>query len=104
MYEVRRPLKRRLRAEALARMARMVRLAVAAGDAPVAQRYAEAARRMGTRYRIRMPYEMRMIYCKRCKEFIPPGRGSRIRLGSGPRAIRVTCMRCGHTYRKVLGC
>lgn len=95
-------MKRRLRAEALARMAHMVRLAAAAGDAPVAQRYAKVARRMGTRHRVRMPYEMRMLFCKRCKEFIPPGRGSRIRLGSRPRAIRITCMRCGHTHRKML--
>lgn len=96
-------MKRRLRAEALARMADMMRLAVAAGDAPIAQTYAKAARRMGTRHRIRMPYEMRMLFCKKCKTFIPPGHGSRVRLGSRPRAIRITCMRCGHIYRKMLG-
>ena len=96
------PVRRRLRAEALDRMARMVRLAVAAGDGPAGQRYAGVARRMSTRHRLRMPYEMRMMFCKKCKTFIPPGSGSRVRLGSRPRAVRVTCRRCGHIYRKVL--
>ena len=96
-------MKRRRRDEAEAKMAQMIRLAVAAGDAPVAATYAKIAWRMATRHRLRMPYQMRMMFCKKCKEFIPPGRGSRVRLGSAPRGVRVTCGYCGHTYRKVLG-
>lgn len=93
---------RRRRTEAEARMAALIRLAVAAEE-PVATIYAKAAWQMATRHRLRMPYQMRMMFCKRCKMFIPPGRGSRVRLGSGPRAIRITCRYCSHTYRKVLG-
>ena len=83
-------------------MAGMIRLAVSAGEAPIAGWYARTAWRIATKHRIRMPYQMRMMFCKRCKSFIPPGYGSRVRLGSGPRAVRITCRYCGHTYRKIL--
>ena len=96
-------MKKHLREAALTRMAAMMRLAVATGESAAARSYAEAAWRMSTRYRLRMPYVMRMMFCKRCKTFIPPGSGSRVRLGSHPKAIRITCRYCGHTYHKMLG-
>ena len=98
-------MKRRLRAAALGRVARMMGLAVAAArNEPVlARRYAALAWRTCTKHRLRMPYEMRVMFCRRCKSFIPPGGGSRIRLGGGPpRAIRITCLYCGHTRRRIL--
>lgn len=98
-------MKRRLRAAALGRVARMMGLAVAAArNEPVlARRYAALAWRTCTKHRLRMPYEMRVMFCRRCKSFIPPGGGSRIRFGGGPpRAIRITCLYCGHTRRKIL--
>ncbi|MDQ4050970.1 MAG: hypothetical protein M3115_01820 [Thermoproteota archaeon] len=53
--------------------------------------------------RIRLPYEIRQLYCKRCKAFIVPGRTSRIRTGrSKTRAVRITCLKCNHTYRRIL--
>jgi len=50
-----------------------------------------------------MPYELRINFCKQCKNFIAPGINSRIRLGRTPlKAIRITCNFCEHTYRKVI--
>ena len=69
----------------------------------LAQRQAYLARRLSTKYRISMPYQMRMSFCKKCKNFIVPGVGSRIRIGRSPKkSIRVTCNFCGHIYRKII--
>jgi len=69
----------------------------------LAQRQAKMARRISTKYRIKMPYEIRMNFCKKCKMFIAPGVSSRIRLGrSTLKSVRITCNYCNHTYRKVI--
>ena len=69
----------------------------------LAQRQAFLAKKISTKYRIPMPYEMKICFCKKCKSFIAPGITSKIRLGrSTLKSIRVTCMFCGHTYRKAI--
>jgi ribonuclease P protein subunit RPR2 len=69
----------------------------------LAQRQAMLAKRLSTKYRIRMPYELRIHYCKKCKQFIVPGFTARIRIGrSSVKSIRVTCDFCNHTYRKII--
>lgn len=71
-------------------------------DPALSQRQAMLARMLSSRHKIRMPYELRLVFCKRCKLFMAPGLGSRIRLGRSPtRAVRITCRNCGHTYRKL---
>jgi ribonuclease P protein subunit RPR2 len=47
----------------------------------LSQRQAQIARRICTRHNIRMPYDLRIIFCKKCKSFIAPGINSKIRLG-----------------------
>ena len=47
----------------------------------LSQRQASIARRISSKYKIRMPYNLRMVFCKKCKSFIAPGINSRIRLG-----------------------
>jgi ribonuclease P protein subunit RPR2 len=72
-------------------------------DDILANYQAKLARKIAMRMRLRLPYEIRQLYCKRCKEFILPGISSRIRIGrSRLRAIRITCLKCGHIYHKVL--
>ena len=69
----------------------------------LSQRQAFLARRISTRHKIRMPYNLRMVFCKKCKSFIAPGINSRIRLGrSSVKSIRISCNLCGHTYRKII--
>ncbi len=69
----------------------------------LAQRQADLARKISTKYRITMPNEMRMSFCKKCKNFIVPGVSSRFRIGrSSQKSIRVTCSFCGHIYRKII--
>jgi len=72
-------------------------------DPDLSQRYASLARRISTKYKIRMPYHLRMVFCKKCKLFIAPGINSRIRLGrTSVKSIRISCNLCGHTYRKII--
>jgi ribonuclease P protein subunit RPR2 len=72
-------------------------------DDILANKQAKIAKKIAMRMRLRLPYEIRQLYCKRCKEFILPGISSRIRTGrSRLKAVRITCLKCGHIYRKVL--
>ncbi len=69
----------------------------------LAQRQASLAQKLSTKYRIKMPYEIRMTFCKKCKSFIAPGINSKIRLGrTSIKSIRISCNYCGHTYRKII--
>jgi len=69
----------------------------------LSQRQALLARRISTRHKIRMPFDLRMVFCKKCKSFIAPGVNSRIRLGrSSVKSIRISCNFCEHTYHKIL--
>jgi len=72
-------------------------------DEVLAGRQAILAKKIAMRHRVRLPYSIRQLFCKKCKAFIVPGRTARVRVGrSSARAVRVTCSRCGHTYRRVL--
>ena len=72
-------------------------------DPELSQRQASIARRISTRHKIRMPYYLRMVFCKKCKSFIAPGVNSRFRLGrASVKSIRISCNLCGHTYRKII--
>ena len=72
-------------------------------DPELSQRQASIARRISSKYKIRMPYNLRIVFCKKCKSFIAPGLNSRIRLGrASVKSIRISCNFCGHTYRKVI--
>jgi ribonuclease P protein subunit RPR2 len=81
----------------------LVQYALHEKDDLLAAKQARLAKKIATHRRIRLPYEIRQLYCKRCKAFIVPGRSARIRIGrSKTRAVRITCLKCGHTYRKIL--
>ena len=68
----------------------------------LAQRQAEIAKKISIKFKIKMPLEISLSFCKKCKKFIAPGIASKIRLGSKPKSIRITCSYCNHTYRKII--
>lgn len=81
----------------------LVKNALKEKDDSFAEKQARLAKKVAMRYRVRLPYEARQLYCKKCKAFIVPGRTARVRVGRAKeRAIRITCLRCGHTYRKIM--
>jgi ribonuclease P protein subunit RPR2 len=96
--------KQQIRRIAKERIDILVKYALQEKDEYLAERQARQAKKMATHLRIHLPYEIRQLYCKRCKAFIVPGRSARIRVGRAKvRAIRITCLKCGHTYRKIFG-
>ncbi len=61
------------------------------------------AKRIIEKYKIKIPFELKILFCKNCKKFIVPGNESTIRIGrSRLKALRITCKLCGYTYRKIL--
>lgn len=93
-------MKPRLRQIILERMYILVNNALyhARVDPQLSQRQATLAKKLSTRHKVAMPYELRMVFCKKCKLFIAPGVNSRIRKGRDN--IKITCNFCGHVYRK----
>jgi len=65
----------------------------------LAQRYAEIARKIAMRTKLRLPTEYRRMVCRHCKSFIYPGVNCRVRVQQRrePHMV-ITCLVCGkHT-------
>ncbi|RMF32234.1 MAG: RNase P subunit [Candidatus Nitrosothermus koennekii] len=98
-------MKKKFKELAVQRMYRIIEVAreTARCDLKLAQKQAIIARRISMKYRVRMPYELRQLFCKRCKKFIIPGINARVRVGrTNVKAIRITCLECNHVYRKII--
>jgi ribonuclease P protein subunit RPR2 len=67
------------------------------GRLPLSDRYVLLARRIGTRYNVRLLPEYRELYCRGCSRFWVEGRTVRTRLRRG-RRVR-TCLTCGRVRR-----
>jgi ribonuclease P protein subunit RPR2 len=67
------------------------------GEIQRARYYLELARRIGMRYTVRIPSELKRITCKRCLAPLIPGRTARYRTGKGFQVI--TCLECGRIKR-----
>ena len=89
---------------ALQRIEILVKNALKTSKDPILlQKQAKLAKRISTKFRIRLPYEIRQLYCKKCKQFFIPGKTARVRVGRAKvKAIRITCLSCGHIYRKII--
>ena len=72
-------------------------------DAVLAEKQAKSAKKISMKYKIKMPYEIRSCFCKKCKKFIVPGINAKVRVGrSNVKSIRITCNFSTHTYRKII--
>ena len=75
---------------------------MSASDLALAKRQAGLARKVMLRYNVRLDYSLRRFICHGCKKLIVPGVNARVRLNRGrPPIIRITCLECGHTNRKI---
>lgn len=69
----------------------------------MADRYVEVARRISMKSRVRIPRHLKHFICRGCKRALIPGATARFRTTGGrDRRLTVTCLRCGHIYRKGL--
>jgi ribonuclease P protein subunit RPR2 len=67
------------------------------GHPELADRYVVLARKVGTRYNVRLRPEYRELYCRGCSTFWIEGRTVRTRLRDGRRTR--TCLSCGRVRR-----
>ena len=66
----------------------------------LAQYYVNLAKKIGMRYKVKLPIELRRMSCKHCKSFIFPGINCRVRLQQRrePHVV-ITCFNCGGFMR-----
>ncbi len=65
-------------------------------DYELARRYVELARRIAMKYRVRVPRELKALYCKKC---LYPYREGRFRVRVRKSRVIVTCLNCGYVRR-----
>lgn len=61
--------------------------------------YVSLARKIGMRYLVRFPRELKVRYCKKCESYLVPGNNCRIRLKG--RYMTITCLKCGDIKRYI---
>jgi ribonuclease P protein subunit RPR2 len=61
------------------------------------RRYVELARKIGLRYNIRLPRELKRKFCKNCNSLLKPGLTSTIRLEK--KMLSIKCTFCNKIYR-----
>lgn len=83
---------------ALERISLLFRIArkTFASEPDLAQSYVNTARKIGMRYKVRIPKEFRRSICKHCKRFIVPGNNCKFRIKQRrePHLV-ITCLCCG---------
>jgi ribonuclease P protein subunit RPR2 len=70
---------------------------VAVDDLELSRRYTDLAKRIGMRYTVRIPRDLKQMTCKECMVPLIPGRTSRVRIRNGRRIV--TCLECGSCRR-----
>jgi ribonuclease P protein subunit RPR2 len=89
---------------AVQRMERLFVLADAAHSTHPerSDRYVQIARKISTRTRVRMPRNLKRLFCRNCGCFLSPDK-ARVRLHQG--VLTATCLSCGeqmrHPYRPI---
>jgi len=54
--------------------------------------YIKEARRLAMKYRIRLPSNLKKLFCKHCYTYLMPGVNSRVRTQNGK--LVITCLEC----------
>jgi len=63
----------------------------------LSQKQADLAKRIVLKFRMNQPYDLKLLFCKKCKAYSPPLYGKTIRVRRGRVIFR--CKNCGSVYR-----
>ena len=63
------------------------------------KRYVELAQKIGMRYNVRIPKDLKRKFCSKCLSYLKPGVNCRVRTRKGKRAVVVACLVCGFVSR-----
>lgn len=61
------------------------------------KRYVELARKIGLRYNVRFPKQLKRRFCKNCNSLLIPGKSSLVRVSR--KNLIVKCLSCNKVYR-----
>ena len=61
-------------------------------------RYVDLARKIGLRYNVRLPKELKRKFCKNCSVLLIPGVTSKVRLDSKKKVLNIKCLKCEKIY------
>ena len=64
----------------------------------LSRRYLELAKKIGMRYNVRIPRELKRHICKGCGVYLKEGIAASVRLDKG--LIKTRCLLCGHVHRR----
>ena len=68
------------------------------------RRHVQLARRIGMRYNVKIPKNLKRSFCKLCNSYLKPGVNCRVRTNPRQNAVIIKCLECGrisrHPYRK----
>ncbi len=71
-------------------------------DSILAQNYADNARKVAMKARVRLPRKWRFRFCSKCKKFLYPGINARVRIKSGnPSRIILYCDYCEQRTKSI---
>lgn len=62
-------------------------------------RYVELARKIGMRYNVKIPKELKVRFCGKCKRFLVPGRNATVRSNARTESMEMKCHSCGDVTR-----
>ncbi|MGZ4857138.1 MAG: ribonuclease P protein component 4 [Methanobacteriaceae archaeon] len=61
-------------------------------------RYVEMARKIATKYNLKIPYYWRGRFCRKCFHFLKPGSNCKVRLSNS--SVNIYCLECGGVMTK----
>ena len=62
-------------------------------------RYVALARKIGTRYNVKIPKRLKRSFCKHCHRYLVPGRNCTVRSSVRTRSMEMKCLDCGGVSR-----
>lgn len=65
------------------------------GKFTLSDRYVQLARRIGMRYKVRIPKEFKGRFCKYCDCYLLPSKTSQVRTNPLHHRVEVLCLKCG---------
>src|SRR5688500_14964793 len=72
-------------------------------DYELANSQAQIAKKIAKRLRLKLPYDIRQLYCKKCKRFIVQVFNCRVRISrSIIKVLRIIYLFCNNFYRKLI--
>ncbi len=93
MFKREKKLERRI---AMERIKRLFEIMESTEDYELARRYVELARKIAMKYRIKLPKEYKLKFCKKC---LYPYREGRFRVRIAKSRVIITCLNCGYVRR-----